>query len=109
MPVLGIRQQHDRSQNQEESHCAKDQAGERSSEIGFLFGRHHFAPGSLATRAFDRVSFWLILGITSRPSTTRPKTVWTPFRCRVFASFSTMKNWLPPVSFPACAIDSAPT
>jgi hypothetical protein len=40
---------------------------------------------------------------------TLPKTVCTPFRWRVFASLSTMKNWLPPVFFPACAIDSAPT
>ncbi len=27
----------------------------------------------------------------------------------MFSSDSTMKNWLPPVSLPACAMDSAPT
>jgi hypothetical protein len=33
----------------------------------------------------------------------------TPFRWRVFASLSTMKNCEPPVSLPACAMESDPT
>ena len=52
----------------------------------------NFAPAPLETLAFDTVSFWLILGTTSSPSITFPKTVWTPFRCFAFCSLSTIKN-----------------
>src|SRR6185436_6327683 len=109
VPVLRVRQQHDRGQDQEQRHCAEDQTREGRAQIGFLLGRHHLAPGPSETLAFDKVSFWLIFGTTSSPSITFPNTVCTPFRCLVFCSFSTMKNWLPPVFFPACAIDSAPS
>ena len=54
-----------------------------------------------ATRTLLIVSFFWIFFMTSTPSTTLPKTVCTPFRCRQFAELSTMKNWLPPVSLPA--------
>src|SRR5438105_6658929 len=109
VPVLGVGQQYNRGQQQKQSHRAEDETGERRAEVGLLLGRHHLAPGPLATLAFDTVSFWLIFGTTSSPSMTFPKTVCTPLRCLAFCSFSTMKNWLPPVFLPAWAIDNAPT
>src|SRR4029077_12628866 len=52
------------------------------------------------------LSFCLILFTTSIPFVTCPKTVCTPSRwlCGAWQ----MKNWLPPVSLPACAIDNVP-
>ena len=62
-----------------------------------------------ATRTEFMTSFCCDLLHHVEPVVILPNTVWTPFRCRVLSSLSTMKNWLPPVSLPACAIDSAPT
>src|SRR5438105_3122367 len=89
--IAGVRQQHYRSQEQEQCHCADDQSRQCRAQIGLLFRRHHFPAGPLVTLAFDTVSFALILGTTSTPSITFPKTVWTPFRCLVFCSLRTMK------------------
>src|SRR3954463_9651152 len=108
-PEMSVRQQHDRGHDQEQRYRTQNEPGERGAEIRLLLCRHHLAPASLDTLAFVTVSFWAILGTTSMPSTTFPNTVCTPFRCLVFCSLSTMKNWLPPVFLPACAIDSAPT
>src|SRR4051812_22557163 len=100
IPIVGVGEQNDGGQHQKQGHCAKYEAGERGTEVGLCFGCHHLSPEA-ATLALDTVSFWLILGTTSSPSMTFPNTVWTPFRCLVFCSLRTMKNWLPPVFLPA--------
>src|SRR6185369_2450233 len=82
--VMRVRHHHDRRQQQEQRDRAQDKSGERRAQVRLLLRRHYFAPGSLETLAFVTVSFWAILGTTSIPSITLPKTVWTPFKCLVF-------------------------
>src|SRR6476659_3359947 len=100
--VLGVGHPDDAEQDHEQADGAEDQAAEAGRLVAWL-GRAH------ATRTWFMTSFFLICFITSRPPVILPNTVWTPFRCRVLSSESTMKNWLPPVSLPACAIERAPT
>src|SRR6266566_429822 len=58
------------------------------------------------TRIEVTSSFPLMALTTSIPLVTCPNTVCTPSRCR-WGEWQ-MKNWLPPVSLPACAMDSVP-
>src|SRR6476661_7711099 len=114
--VLPVRHVHDPPGDQEH----RDPPDDQPHEPRLLVARQwcgHFAPRCRkenrrrpqATRTFVIVSSFVIFFITSSPCVILPNTVCTPLRCRVLSSLSTMKNWLPPVSFPACAIDSAPT
>jgi hypothetical protein len=51
------------------------------------------------TRIDSMTSFFWIRFTISSPLVTCPNTVWTPSRCG--CGEWQMKNWLPPVSFPA--------
>src|SRR5205814_1452482 len=64
------------------------------------------SPSDHVTRIDFTSSFCAILFTTSMPLVTCPNTVWTPSRWRCGAW--QMKNWLPPVSFPAWAMESVP-
>src|SRR5205823_13830967 len=62
------------------------------------------SPWNHVTRIDFTSSFCAIAFTTSMPLVTCPNTVWTPSRWR--CGEWQMKNWLPPVSFPAWAMES---
>src|SRR5205807_9151392 len=69
-------------------------------------GSRDASPSNHVTRIDFTSSFCAIVFTTSMPLVTCPNTVWTPSRWRCVER--QMKNWLPPVSFPACAMERGP-
>src|SRR6185437_927684 len=108
--VVMVRENDDAEENSEHKASADYQPGERRGEVRTMLLRFHrlYSVAVSVTRTLFITSFCRICRTSSSPCVTLPNTVCTPFRCLVFFSSRTMKNWLPPVSFPACAIDSAP-
>src|SRR3982751_3802272 len=111
---MRIRELHDREGHHEQQRGRHDHADEGGFLV-FEVQRHRRGPlvggeicGQATRTEFITSSFWICFTI-SMPFVTLPNTVCTPFRCRVAFSSSTTKTWLPRVSLPACAIESAPS
>ena len=119
--VVRVRQRDDRSHDAKEHDRANEKSEERGLRVAsegvrglivLLVVCHRKRRGmsaAHATRTEFMTSLRSIDFMTSIPRVILPNTVCTPLRWRVLLSLSTMKNWLPPVSLPACAIDSEPT
>jgi hypothetical protein len=96
---------HHRADDCEEHDQTDDESNECGARVSAVRGvrrvwmlmrvghiRSREGPSRQATRMLLITSFFWIFFMTSRPPTTLPKTVCTPFRCRQLASLSTMKN-----------------